>query len=337
MKTQHRQMAMVFTMLLLVGLLLGCSLGPAATTTAGKPVVSISSPPSGAQVTLGQEVLVQATAVDQSGVVRVELWVDSVLSVVDEPPSAQPAYAAILRWMPGAPGAHTLMVKAINTGSVTSDPVMVTVNVAGEGEATSTLPALATSTVVVPPTNTPVTPPTNTPVTPPTNTPPPPPPAPTNTSVPPPPAPTDTPVPPLPQEEYVDGDDELTVEQGMHVCAPGFAIGGVRDDKNDFLCRRVVLAGEEQYVVTVKDTGTVREDMHACPQGMYMRGLHVAQNILLCSYDSRRGPTEWQQEFLDTGSVGYDMHICPQAPGTLRYLTGIRVDANRFLCGIHQQ
>lgn len=336
MKTQHRQIAMVFTVLLLVGLLLGCSLGPAATTTAGKPVVSISSPPSGAQVTLGQEVLVQATATDQSGVVRIELWVDSVLAVADQPPAAQPAYAAILHWTPSTPGAHTLMVKAINSSSVTSDPVTVTVNVVGEGEATSTVPALPTSTVVVPPTNTPVAPPTNTPVPPPTNTPPPPPTA-TNTSVPPPPAPTDTPVPPLPQEEYVDGDDELTVEQDMHVCPPGFAIGGVHVDRNDFLCRRVVLAGEEQFVVSVKDTGTVREDMHACPQGMYMRGLRVDQNVLLCSYDSRRGPTEWQQEVVDTQSVGYDMHICPQAPGTLRYLTGIRADANTFLCGIHQQ
>jgi hypothetical protein len=90
-KIQHRQIAMVFTMLLLVGPLLGCSLGPPATTTAGKPVVSISSPPSGAQVTLGQEVLVQATAVDQSGVVRIELWVDGALSGVDEAPSPQPS------------------------------------------------------------------------------------------------------------------------------------------------------------------------------------------------------------------------------------------------------
>jgi len=67
-----------------------------------------------------------------------------------------------------------------------------------------------------------------------------------------------------------------------------------------------------------------------------MRGLRADKNLLLCSYDSRRGQHEWQQEFEDSGSVGYNMHICPQSGNQIVFLTGIRLDQNRFLCGIRQ-
>ena len=145
--------------------------------------------------------------------------------------------------------------------------------------------------------------------------------------------PTITPRQPIPNEEYVDTD---TVEQNMHACPIGFAIAGVRADKNLLLCRRVMRPGEEGFVQTILDRNTVRSDMHACPTGMYMRGLRIDQNLLLCSYDSRNGsPNDWQIEFEDVGSVDYDMHVCPASDNSIRYLTGIRADQNRFLCGIH--
>lgn len=150
------------------------------------------------------------------------------------------------------------------------------------------------------------------------------------------PPPTITPTQPIPQEEYVDSS---TVEQDMHACPVGFAIAGVRADRNQFLCRRVMRYGEEKYVVTVLDPGiapTVRGEMHACPPGMYMRGLRIDRNDLLCSYDGRRGD-EWRDgdEFGDTSSVDWDMHVCP-ALGGITYLTGIREDENRFLCAKHR-
>lgn len=153
--------------------------------------------------------------------------------------------------------------------------------------------------------------------------------------------PSDTPIPPIPQEEYVDSS---TVEQDMHVCPVGFAIAGVRIDRNQFLCRRVMRYGEEKFVATVLDSGTAltaRADMHTCPLGMYMRGLRVDRNDLLCSYDGRNNPpSDWQAEFSnkveDSGSVGFDMHICPAPTGSITYLTGIRVDQNRFLCATHK-
>ena len=153
--------------------------------------------------------------------------------------------------------------------------------------------------------------------------------------------PSDTPIPPIPQEEYVDSS---TVDQDMHVCPVGFAIAGVRIDRNQFLCRRVMRYGEEKFVATVLDSGTAltaRSDMHACPLGMYMRGLRVDRNDLLCSYDGRNNPpSDWQTEFSnkveDPGSVGFDMHICPASAKSITYLTGIRVDQNRFLCAAHK-
>jgi len=102
--------------------------------------------------------------------------------------------------------------------------------------------------------------------------------------------------------------------------------------------------GEEKFVATVLDSGTAltaRADMHTCPLGMYMRGLRVDRNDLLCSYDGRNNPpSDWQAEFSnkveDSDSVGFDMHICPAPTGSITYLTGIRVDQNRFLCATHK-
>jgi hypothetical protein len=147
--------------------------------------------------------------------------------------------------------------------------------------------------------------------------------------------PTLTSVPPLPNEEYVDTG---TQEQGMHACPVGFAIAGVHLENNLFLCRRVVHYGDENYVMTIFDAGpgTQRADMHACPDGTYMRGLRADQNNLLCSYASRRGqPQDWLTEFEDMSSQDYGMHTCPVTSGNISFLTGIRADQNRFLCGIY--
>lgn len=152
--------------------------------------------------------------------------------------------------------------------------------------------------------------------------------------------PTITPTQPIPEEERTD----ITIVQGdLLSCPKGYAIAGVREDRNQLLCRRVMRIGEEHFVETIEDTNpiTVRSDMHACPWGMYMRGLNLQQNILLCSYDSRSGsPNDWQNEEENTieipGSVGFDMHICPAPTGSITYLTGIRADQNRFLCAAHK-
>ncbi len=142
---------------------------------------------------------------------------------------------------------------------------------------------------------------------------------------------------PIQRFEYVE---RVNTEQGMRACPPGFAVAGIHVDNSEVLCRRVMPVGEEEYVATVTDSGSLRSLMHACPLGTYVRGFHRDKDLLLCSWDSRRSNhSEWQQEFEDSKQVNYyhiqnGMHICPR-DGNLTYMTGIHVDDNRFLCGIH--
>jgi hypothetical protein len=167
MATKKLRPAFVFVACLFAALLFGCNSVPNVLVP-GKPVVSIGSPPHGASVNLGQEVLVQASAVDASGVSRVELWVDGALDAVSQPPSPQTSHAAVLRWTPTVAGPHMLMVKAINTSGITSDPAAITVNVVALNSPTPT--PIPTTVPIVPlpasPTSTPVTPaPTSAPPT----------------------------------------------------------------------------------------------------------------------------------------------------------------------------
>jgi hypothetical protein len=146
----------VFVLLFFIATLFGCTIAPVSS----KPVVSIGSPPNGALVPVGQEVLVQAIAVDTVGIARVELWVDGMLNTVAQPPSPQASYSGVLRWTPTILGAHTLMAKAVNTTSVTSDPAVVAITVVSPSTPTSppTVPAPATSAPLTLPTNTPISP-----------------------------------------------------------------------------------------------------------------------------------------------------------------------------------
>lgn len=80
------------------------------------PVVLIGSPGQGDRVQVGEAALVRAVARDETGVVRVELWVDGELlesqgSTLAEGTSPFPL---VTRWEPSSPGAHTLAVRAFN-------------------------------------------------------------------------------------------------------------------------------------------------------------------------------------------------------------------------------
>jgi hypothetical protein len=153
-----------FAMIFALGMITGCTIviGDAPTPAGAKPVVSIGSPAQGAQVALGQEVLVQASATDLTGIVRIELWVDGMLTAVAQPSLVQPAYAAVLRWTAAIPGAHTLAVKGINTSSAASDPAVVVITVIGAPTSALTATAPPPNTAAPPtaasPTNTLVTP-----------------------------------------------------------------------------------------------------------------------------------------------------------------------------------
>ncbi|HEX7587399.1 MAG TPA: Ig-like domain-containing protein [Anaerolineae bacterium] len=128
-----------------------------------KPAVIIVAPPSGSQYAEGDDVAVQSTATDPTGVVRVELTVDGASVSTDSPPTAQgqPSFSVIQHWK-AAPGSHTLVVRAANAAGVLSDPAGIVVSVlpattptASAGQttvpsATAVRTATATSTVAPP-------------------------------------------------------------------------------------------------------------------------------------------------------------------------------------------
>lgn len=111
----------------------------------GVPTVVINSPPSGSQVQVGQEVIVQATATDSKGVTQVELLVNRVLyhSDVSPNPQGQSPFISRQSWRAPAPGTYTLMVKAYNAAGGVGQSAAITVNVTevatpGPGQPTAT-------------------------------------------------------------------------------------------------------------------------------------------------------------------------------------------------------
>lgn len=124
---------------------------------AGVPTVVINSPPSGSQVQVGQEVIVQVTATDSKGVTQVELLVNGVLyhSDVSPNPQGQSPFISRQSWRAPAPGTYTLMVKAYNAAGGVSQPAAITVNVIG---AATSVPGQPTATPTVTSTPAPGTP-----------------------------------------------------------------------------------------------------------------------------------------------------------------------------------
>jgi hypothetical protein len=116
--------------LLLVGGALACWGGTQ------KPSVEILSPPTGSQVALGEDVLVEYRATDATAVVRVELEVGgAVVGAQNSPvPEGQPIMNGMLTWKAVEAGNYTLIVRAYNRDRVASDSVGVSITV-GEGEA----------------------------------------------------------------------------------------------------------------------------------------------------------------------------------------------------------
>ncbi len=143
-----------FTLLLTFAtlVLLACDIG---SVVAGKPTVVIASPPSGSQFREGEDVAVQSTSTDSSGITRVELVVDGTVVRTDPVPAPQVSYPLIQTWKATA-GAHTLTVRAYNTSNNASDPAAVTItvlNASGQVAVPTTIASVETPeipTIVIP-------------------------------------------------------------------------------------------------------------------------------------------------------------------------------------------
>lgn len=123
---------------------------------APKPLVTIQSPVAGTPFQEGDDVAVQSTATDKSGIVRVELSVDGAVVRADAPPIAQGqiSFSVIQTWK-AAPGNHTLSVRAFNASGTASDPVLVAITVAS---AAAVLPSSTFAPTLMPLGGTPVNP-----------------------------------------------------------------------------------------------------------------------------------------------------------------------------------
>ena len=97
------------------------------------PTVIISSPVNGSEFDVGQKVVVQATATDATGVVRLELWVggQKVAEAVSPAPKGQSPFTAVLEWTPQVEGSYSLSVRAFNTNGGESAPTTINLNVVG--------------------------------------------------------------------------------------------------------------------------------------------------------------------------------------------------------------
>jgi Ig-like domain from next to BRCA1 gene/Bacterial Ig domain len=132
--------------------LLACDLGGGS-----KPTVVISSPPSGSTFHEGDEVAVQSTSADASGVTRVELTVDGAVVRNDAAPSAQTNFSIVQTWK-ATQGTHTIAVRAYNAAGTASDPAAISIQVGPSVAQNNTTPTATSTTAPGAPTNTSVLP-----------------------------------------------------------------------------------------------------------------------------------------------------------------------------------
>lgn len=113
-----------------------------------KPTVIIASPPSGSVYTLGEEVFIQSTATDPSGVTEVALLVDGNVVRTDPSPvsQGQAQFSLIQSWIAESVGQHTLTVQAKNSQGATSESgILITVREQSVNPQPPTVVAIATA------------------------------------------------------------------------------------------------------------------------------------------------------------------------------------------------
>jgi hypothetical protein len=166
--TRVSYLALVFVVLLLAGGALACDIGGVGGEPV-KPTIVMSSPTSGAQFQVGEEVDILSSASDPKGVSRVELYVDGQLNRTDPSPdpTGSTQVSMFQTWIAERPGTHTISVIAVNVDGEESDAWAVTITVVGDEVSPAPSPTLegvltitATATVEPPPpADTPTVPP----------------------------------------------------------------------------------------------------------------------------------------------------------------------------------
>jgi hypothetical protein len=119
------------------------------TPTLEGPTVSIVFPSDGAEVTVGEQVLIQSSASDARGIARVDLIVNSVVVRTDPPAEGTPKMLAIAQpWFPQAPGDAVVQVIAYNVENQPSPAASITLHVVAGAAGVGPTAVAPTSTPV---------------------------------------------------------------------------------------------------------------------------------------------------------------------------------------------
>jgi len=141
----NKQKLFSTVLLIIIGLgAMACN----AVTSPVDPITVVNSPPNNAQFREGELVTVQSTSTDPSGIVRVELLVDSNVVRTDPLPNSQTTVIVVQTWTATA-GTHTITVRTINTAGVASAPASIAISVAPVSPAVIVVTATPISVVQV--------------------------------------------------------------------------------------------------------------------------------------------------------------------------------------------
>lgn len=127
---------------------------------AGTPNVIIQSPAAGAQIGVGNELILQATASGAKDIILLELRVDGSLVATASDPNGVSSLTVTKSWRFTTPGEHTISADASTASEKASKPVSVQVTVRGASPTATAQPQPPTETPT--PTGTPSPTPTET-------------------------------------------------------------------------------------------------------------------------------------------------------------------------------
>lgn len=99
----------------------------------GTPDVIIQSPAPGAQLSAGNEIILQATASGAKDITRLELSVDGILAATTSNPDGTSSLTVSKPWTFATPGEHVLSAEAYTVSGKRSNPASVKVSIVAAG------------------------------------------------------------------------------------------------------------------------------------------------------------------------------------------------------------
>jgi hypothetical protein len=141
----YLSIGLVALVLIVLAALVGVAFG-----AQGKPIVVINAPVNGSQFNEGQAVVVQSTATDAKGIVKIVLSVDNIVIQEDKIDPPQSAFQRSQTWNVTGVGQHTLIVRAFRADGTANDPAKIAVTVMPRSATPAPTLGAATSTPMPP-------------------------------------------------------------------------------------------------------------------------------------------------------------------------------------------